>query len=120
MPPGGFNRSPGIARDPAIERKKAHPSSRQDGVRVCLRRKHRSRERLSPPPWTVKHRGRGPSAARKAPGPAVWFLTSWCGYGLVAVLPGRAEGVATGEGRDRVEVVGVGGVDHGDRGDAEA
>ena len=24
-------------------------------VGVCLRRKHRSRERLSPPPWPVKH-----------------------------------------------------------------
>src|SRR5262249_27592498 len=39
---------------------------------------------------------------------------------LVAVLPGRAEGVATGEDGDRVEVVGGGGVDHGDRVDTGA
>ena len=49
--------------------KKAHPTSRQDGVRVCLRRKHRSRERLSPPPWPVKHRGRAAAPRQKAPGP---------------------------------------------------
>src|SRR5690348_1563790 len=40
--------------------------------------------------------------------------------GLVAVLPGRAEGVAAGEGGNRVEVVGLRGVDHGDRVDAGA
>src|SRR5206468_12591179 len=44
----------------------------------------------------------------------------WVTPGLVAVLPGRAEGVAPGEGGNRVEVVGLRGVDHGDRVDAGA
>src|SRR5690348_13979736 len=77
-------------------------------------------QQKAPGPATVVPSPGSAGPGDDPPGTPRWPQALVVMPGLVAVLPGRAEGVAAGEGGNRVEVVGLRGVDHGDRVDAGA